>query len=464
MQEVVLRDYQIEDIEKGVTWGNLINANPPGLGKTLETLLTIKALPKGTTLVICPVIATGVWKYEAALWLDWTSTRITGEFKPKERARLLAEYNRKATNLLIINMQMLPEVMKVLPVWDNVIVDEIHLVGLLNYKNKAATLCEQLQYKHIFLLSGTPVRKGLQDLYVALHLIDRKRFRSYWSYVNRWCQVVDNGFGKEILDVPKNPIEFEAMIQGYMVRHPKPTDLPAKVRQPYVIMMDKEQDKYYNDLTSDLMTEIGDNLIITPGQMQLCVRLRQLLVCPKILGGNTYGTGIEALATYLVPEEFEQGHSVVIATVFRAAIPYIIEALQLNIPDIHIEQIHGQIKEPAAVVAQRFQDTKGHRKALIYTVQSGASWTAHSACSGFMLGYDWSAINNLQAEDRIHRLGQVNNVIWRYIMYEDSMDADVLARLDERTMAAGWTLEASNMIKKIKDKQQENLLARSNPK
>ena len=439
-----LREYQEEDVQFGLARkGGIINANPPGLGKTLETLDTLNRLPEGTTLVISPKMATGVWEYEANKWLGWKCLRITGEYKKEERQKIREEYDRGNTRLLIINVAMLEEIQAWRSIWDYVVIDEVHLLGLLNPTTKAFLSVDKLKYSRIFLLTGTPLRKGPQDLWGMLHLVDGKRFRHYWSFVNRYCTVIHNGFGKEILPRPLDPISFKSMLDEYMIRRKKEevlTELPDKIRQVYPLDMSPEQFRVHKELTEELLTEIGDDVLAVNGPMLLCLRLRQLLVCPRLLNIPEDGAALEALSTYLIPEEFAQGRSVVVGTPFRQAIPHIIEALKRSIKGIYIEVIHGEIKETAAQVAQRFQDHKGHQKVLIFTIKSGASWTAHAASTGFMLGYDWSAINNLQAEDRIHRLGQINKVMWKYLTYQDSIDKQVMDRLDDRAMAIGWTL------------------------
>lgn len=460
MSKYTLRAYQELDVKKSLARCGIINANPPGVGKTLETLDALSRLPKGSTLVICPKMASGVWAYEGEKWLDWDSFRYTGEYKAEIREAIREDYDKLPSRLFIINIQMLDEVLAWRDTWTNIVVDEAHLLGLLNSNSKAFKSMCRAKYERIFILTGTPVRKGPQDLWSLLHLIDPKRFRSYWAFVNRYCVVLNNGFGREIMNKPKHPEIFRQMLEPYMIRHKKEEilkDLPPKMRLIHNLSMNKEQEKAHAELIEEMMTELGDDLVLVQSTLSVILRTRQLMVCPKLIGGKTYGTAIDALCEYLVPEEFENNRSVAIATSFRQAIPYIAEALQKAIPDIQLFFIHGQIKETAQEVAMNYQLCTNRKKALIYTIQSGASWTATDASTGFMLGYDWSAINNEQAEDRIHRIGQTEIVYWKYLLYDNSVDEEVMNKLDERARGIKWTLEPRMMAKKIRDIQKRNL-------
>lgn len=460
MSKYQLRPYQELDVLKSIQNNGILNANPPGVGKTLETLDALSRLPGGTTLVLCPKMATGVWMAEAEQWLDWDSLRSTGEYKPIVRANIYKEYDKVPSRLFIANIQMLKEILMWRSSWDNLVIDEAHLLGLLNHESTGLKSILKIKYRHIFILTGTPIRRGPQDLWPMLHLLDPKKFRSYWGFVNRYCVVVDGRFGKDILNRPKDPIAFHNMLNEYMIRHKKEDilkDLPPKMVLGHEVLMNDEQLRVAKEIEENMMAEIGDDLLVTPSTLSQILRLRQLMVCPKLIGGKTYGTAIDSLVTYLIPEEFEQGRSVAIATSFRQAIPFIKEALIKEIPDVDIFEIHGQIKETAQSVAAAFQACRNTKKVIIYSIKSGASWTATDASTGFMLGYDWSAINNQQAEDRIHRIGQKEIVYWKYILYLDSIDLAVREKLQEKNRNITWVLDPREMIARRKARRTKNL-------
>lgn len=460
MTEFELRPYQKKDIAFMVAHKRVLNANEPGLGKTLETLTVINTISKGSTLIISPKIATGVWGYEASHWYGWDYIRITGEFKADERKAIREDFDRNPSRLLIINPAMLEEIQAWRSAWNTIVVDEAHLMGLLNPKSVSFALMQKMKCDNLFLLTGTPVRKGPQDLWPMLHLLNPLKFKAYWGFVNRYCHVIQGQFGKEILDKPKDPKAFKEMLDCYMVRNLKKNvlpELPDKQRQPIMVQMEGEQLRAYNEILNDMMLDTGDDLLLVSTRMTQDLRLRQLAVCPRILGIDSNGTALDALCDYLIPEEFACGRAVVIATPFRQAIPYIEQALKKALPKVTVDLIHGQMKETAQEVAQRFQERTNTNKILIYTIKSGASWTAHTASTGFMLGFEWSTTEQIQAEDRIHRLGQKNKVFWKYLLHDGTIDEAVMNKLDNKNMAIGWIMTPQEMYAKLEEIRNRNL-------
>jgi SNF2 family DNA or RNA helicase len=79
------------------------------------------------------------------------------------------------------------------------------------------------------------------------------------------------------------------------------------------------------------------------------------------------------------------------------------------------------------------------------------SFNAFSASNAFFVGAEWSAIENWQAEDRIHRIGQVSDrVNIYYLLYPDTIDDPILQRLDENTFAQNWVLDPLKLLDRLK--------------
>ena len=301
----VLRDYQKEDVLLMVKAKKYINNWDMGLGKTLATLACVQELDAFPCIIVCPKFALTVWQVEIEKWLGMKTTIYSGT--PKQREDQWRQFVVRGDKFLITNYAMVPEIalrsgidVKEIRTaissrgkwkWGSVIADEIHLGGLLNHKT--STYKVMLKMSKVipvgYYLTGTIVRQGCIDLFGPLSLVDNVKFTSYWSYVNRFCVTTKTPFGKEIERNPANLIEFRKMLRQYMVRRIKEevlTELPGKLRQALFVEMNSEQQKVYDELTAELMAivkETGD-LIVTPNQMTLMVRQRQILACPQVLG------------------------------------------------------------------------------------------------------------------------------------------------------------------------------------
>jgi len=450
--DIQLYDYQEANVRRLVEGRRMLLCDEPGLGKTLQILTTIHRLNSRKTLIVAPKIATGVFKHECKKWYNWDSIVYSGT--PKQRAKLRDDFNTGEYKILITNYALLDEIKMYYPQWTTIICDEVHLGGLLNKKTQKFKTLKSMVCENLFLMTATPIRSGPQDMWSLLHLLYPKVYNSYWAWVNKYCVVVDGLFGKEIQPKPKHPLKFKEMLNKHMVRNLKKdvlTQLPSKTRQVLPLEMTVKQRKAYNDLLHEMMIENdNDELIITVGVLAQLLRLRQILCCPKMIGIDDNGAAINALIEHYLPIEFDSKNAVVIATPFRQAVPYIAEAIQAAFPDVVIEQIHGGIKETAQEVAGRFQSIPTHKKVIIYTIKSGASWTATDANVGYFLGYEWTCIDNEQAEDRIHRIGQSKPVRINYILHPDTVDNLVLDKLDNKAYASNWALKPEELMKQVK--------------
>lgn len=447
-----LRSYQRQGIQFIEEHKRVILADEQGLGKTLTSLQAAMSLTQEPRriLVVAPRVALGTWRNEGRKWFGIDSFIYSGSSNKIARSALWKDYIGSTNSLLIITYAMLEEIGKRRRNWDVIIYDEYHRAGLINHKSATFKHANYLYCTNIILLSGTPVKKGPHNLYGPLHLIDPQKFRSYWSFVNAHCLVTKDYFGYTIEGRPKSPREFKKMLDQYLIRRRKEDvleDLPPLQRQALYIDLTNNQRVWYNRVVEEGIIEGGRGLILCPNDASKIIRLRQILICPKIVGLDDYGGALSVLPE-LVQESYDQNRPVTVCVPFREAIPYIVEVLR---PLGAIYTIHGQMKSDPVSVAELFQKDPRKNKALIFTIKSGMSFNAFSASNAFFVGAEWSAIENWQAEDRIHRIGQVSDrVNIYYLLYPDTIDDPILQRLDENTFAQNWVLDPLKLLDRLK--------------
>ncbi len=342
--------------------------------------------------------------------------------------------------------------------WEVVLADEFHLSGLMNHKTQTSKLFESHRkyFKYIYLITGTPIRQGVIDLYNPLHICDPERFTNYWQYVNRWCATIMTPFGKSIERNPRNIPEFRQMLDTYMVRRLKSEvlhDLPGKQRNAVGLIMTPKQQSMYNDLAKDFIYEGSEDesIIIAPNQMVTDLRLRQLLVTPRLLGGDDDGAGFNYLSE-VVPELLQRERPVVIFTPFRQAIPLLedlIRGWSLG-TSIHVLQ-GGMAPEEFATSWQSFQESSSKNKIMLCVIKSGASFHATEAADCFFLGYEWDFNLNEQSEDRLCRLGQTRFVNCNYFVHAgDSIDEQVKEKLNSKKQSASWIIGTAQQYREMR--------------
>jgi len=435
-----------------------------GLGKSLTTLAALDTLEGYPCLIVVPKFGLMVWQAEIEKWLGEPAIIYSG--KPKERDQQWKDFLEYGVRYLITNYALLAEValksgIQVKNVrtantttgtfkWKAIVWDEIHMGGLFNHKNDtfkvSAKLSRDIPIR--FALTGTPFRQGVVDLFGPLHLVSPKRFDSYWSYVGKYCIRIKSAFGTSIERNPADVASFRAMLSEFMIRRLKDEvakELPGKWRQSLWVKMDEEQQQVYDELTSQLIAEIPESgdLLITPNQMTLQMRQRQILACPKVLGLKTRGAGLDAIIEHS-HTSLDEDKPIVIFTPFKKGVADIEQAIHEEYPNAYVYKITGGLTaEEFGRQWQSFQKDRYKHRVLICVIKSGASFQATTAATAYFLGYEWDFNLNEQGEDRLYRIGQSNFVNIFYAMHKGTVDEAVAARLNEKKSASDWVVGTS---------------------
>lgn len=464
LEEVLqeMRPYQIDGLKQMAARHAWIEADDMGLGKTLTCLASclskIGDLAGKRCLILCSTISVGVWNEELRKWFDLRALNYTGT--PQQRKKTWARFERdEDIHFIITTYAMLKELPRG---WDAVFADEYHLSGLMNHKTKTAQLFEQHRpyFRNIFLITGTPIRQGVIDLYFPLHICDPQTFPNYWQFVNKHCVVIKTPFGKSIERNPRDIAGFRKLLNNYMVRRLKSEvlhDLPGKQRNAIPLEMTPLQQRMYDEILKEFLYigEAANDTVLAPNQMVADLRLRQLLVTPRLLGGDEDGAGFAYLSE-VVPSLLHAGRPVVIFTPFRQAITLLEDLVKGWGLNTSVYTLMGGMT-PAAFADswQKFQNLKSANKVLLCVIKSGASFHATASADCFFLGYEWDFNLNEQAEDRLCRLGQNNFVNCNYLLHTgDTVDMQVKSRLNEKKWSANWIIGSDRQYRDLLQKTQ----------
>jgi SNF2 family DNA or RNA helicase len=418
---LTIRPYQEEGLNFLAEHGRAALWDEPGLGKSMQSLLAMNYLlhDRARILVVSPGDAVGVWQDETEKWLG-------------EEASVFAGMGAKATALdhqgvVVTNYHRLDDALG-WGEWDGVIFDESQMLRNRNTRTLFKAVRGYFDNRRYglhrvpaFFLSGTPIVKHTGDLWPILHLIDKKRWSSYWSFVKKYCLVWEDEHGWHVEGVT-NTKALWAETASVSLRRTGVLNLPPLTRQRVRLQMTPKQYRAYKDIERDMYTDIGDSLIIAPNALAREQRLRQLLACPRILGIDEDGAALNALAALA-----ERGSDpFVVFSPFEQALVHAEVTLRKHRRVFHVKGGMGA----------RFRDTinafnraakAGEAPVLLCTVWMGKGWSvAGQAYECFMLGVDWNDTTMTQAEKRLGRDGQKLPVYSRYFVHERSHDMDAL--------------------------------------
>lgn len=434
--------YQIEGIKRGLQDNNLLLTDEQGLGKTLQALYIadIKSKEEGYkyTLIVCGVNGLKYnWLAEVEEHLGEEAyilgSRINRngnltEGTIKERLEALnkienGEINNRfiITNIETLRNQDIKEKIRELCIKDIIgmtIIDEMHRVS--NIKSAQGSSLNFLKTRNKIGLTGTPVVNKPFDLYAPLTWLGIEK-RSEYDFKHRYGVYVERyGQGRSYQELIEytNLGELKDILSNVMLRREKKDvlDLPEVVYMKETIELDKEQQKLYNLIRNELVSQI-DELVLDPNPLAKFTRLRQACSCPRALDGSITKNAKYKRAIELIEDIRAEGKKAIIYSNFAFAVRELDALLKDN--KIKSYTITGEEKNKKAVI-DKFKE---NGDVLVGSIQAlGTGYTITEATTIIFLDLPWTYANLIQAVDRAHRIGQKNNITVISLLAKDSVD------------------------------------------
>ena len=160
--------HQVEGIRRLMISPSLLLADDMGTGKTLMVLAAAEGRP---LLVVCPVVAKGVWVAEAARWTPNYRVSVLdgrGSFRWPE-----------AGEIVITNYEILSDKCGPAPAHVAVALDEAHKIkspkAIMTKRCRAICHAARVSQGATWLLTATPLTKDPRDLWSLLEAVKLER-------------------------------------------------------------------------------------------------------------------------------------------------------------------------------------------------------------------------------------------------------------------------------------------------
>ena len=468
--------------------GDALLGDEMGAGKTIQALAALEALGDGLpAIVICPNAVKKNWAREIERWFP-AARAVVIEGSAAVRNRLLAgpssldpktitivnieavrSFSRLApygstrlkrcrtcdkTNgedgLSVARCQVHPKILNQIA-FKTVIVDEAHRIK--DPQSQQTRACWAVMHgstvKRRWALTGTPLANHPGDLWSIMHGVSPIDFPSKSKFVDRYALTGWNSYGG--LDIvglnPEHREEFYKIFDPRFRRMPKALvldQLPPKVRQRRNVEMTPKQKKAYREIEESSITRTDDgSLIVAPTNLVARTRLLQFASTYATVDPETNQVLLHEPSTKLdtLDDIYDElgtfdtgGRPIVVCAESRQLID--LAAARLAKRKIPHGLITGAQKTWERDIALRdFQD--GRLPVLLFTLKAGGvGLTMTAADTMVRLQRSWSMIDNMQGEDRIHRIGSeihpsVNIID---IIASDTVEEDQLDRLDEKAL------------------------------
>ena len=317
-------------------------------------------------------------------------------------------------------------------------------------------LGQSAKYKRI--LTGSPITQSPMDLYSQCYFLDKDLlgFDSYWSFQGRYAIIRQTRIGnhsfQQIVGF-RNLSELTDKLHrfSYRVTKEQALDLPEKIYTTREVNLTSDQIKHYNSMKDSAVALLdGGDMVTAPEVMTRLLRLQQLL-CGYLVtdDGETVEIANHRIDAMLDTIE-EMDGKVIIWSRFRHDIKKIRKALEKDYGSGTVVTYYGDTsQEDRDKAIDRFQNDEGTKFFVGNAQTAGRGLTLTAATNVIYYSNDFNLETRIQSEDRCHRIGQKNNVLYVDLVVPDSIDIHIVKVLQSKITLAGRTLgeEARKWLK-----------------
>jgi SNF2 family DNA or RNA helicase len=366
----------------------------------------------------------------------------------------------------------------------HIVLDEAHRIS--NRKTQTRKAASVLKATWRTALTGTAASKNPSQVWSILNFLDPKTWSSFWAFHMRYVhEVVDHAGNKSVIGPNLHTLpELQQRLKPIMVRHRKSEvlpELPPKQYKQVWVDLSPKQRKLYDEMRLKMLTWVGENedepLVATVVIAQL-IRLQQIaLATPTFVTksvrrqtkciledrdheGDCIGPGPEDdekgvwhgkyhdeevveihledpsskldAAIEIIEDLVAQGEQVVIFSQFTRMVDLLCARLEKR--GITFGKYTGSTRDNTR---NRIEEDFEAGRISVFAGQfqaGGVGLNLQTASTVIFLDRAWTARDNIQAEDRIHRIGQfAATVLVIDIMARNTVD---MGRF--QSMAGGW--------------------------
>jgi len=398
------RPYQ----RRGINWlykrlslfGWALLADDMGLGKTFQALTTLRYLlnSEDRMLVVAPRAASETWRDELKKW-GFHDSVVVSPTRPKSYVEaasarvVVTSYDHRVLDKTIDSAFE--------DVWPQaLILDEIHRVkGRKSLRSKKLKDIGPLATYRLGL-SATPQYDRPRDLFQQLEILSGKAFGNKYAFDIAYCAAKEGKHGGLDNKGQSNPDELKLRMSYYLLRREKvdvADELPSLTRQVRWVDATNEAKR---DLAKAQMG-FGKGSLHTALMSTLKGKMEEAMLLAS-----------EAKRFLLFTWTKQHVHQMTRLLNTEYETPCV--------------AITGELSVEKRAKEIRLAKSKGW--GIVATLESASESLNLQgvASTGIMHAISWQALRMWQGEGRLHRLGQLDPVLWYYLAMHDSADMVVL--------------------------------------
>ena len=447
-------------------WNGAIIGDEMGLGKTLSAIVCMES----PCVAVVPALLKQNWAREIAMWRPTLTVAVIEGRRPE-----LVDTVSRAADVIVINYDVLDAHVEWLSARRNktLVADEAHYLKTFRIKwdkTKRANHVEvgpgktSRRTKAFYdlrmampkdgrpiLLTGTPILNRTKELFPLLFFLDPVVWgakNSQLAFWRRYCGGHKTRFGYDANGRTNTQELNQRLVEHYMVRHTKEqvlVDLPEKKRSTMEVSLTPDYQNKYIRAARDFLSWVKSN-----GGAEAVAKASRALVLTKLTALRRLSAiGKSAsVVNYIVEFFVSTQRPLVVMGVHKDAFAKIEEGINaVNeayraqkedemspiVPrEIRYAKVVGGMNASTRQKAiDDFQD--GHLDVILYSIPIATGTTLTRSQDMLFFERMWRPADQVQAEDRIHRIGQQNAVSIVYMDGSGTIDAKMGMMLQNKS-------------------------------
>ena len=488
-----LKDYQIKGLQWMVSlFNNHLNgilADEMGLGKTIQTISLLTYLYemkniRGPYLVIVPLSTLSNWSSEFAKWAPTLRT-ISFKGSPNERKAKQAKIRAGEFDVVLTTFEYIIKERALLSKvkWVHMIIDEGH--RMKNAQSKLSlTLNTHYHADYRLILTGTPLQNNLPELWALLNFVLPKIFNSVKSFDEWFNTPFANTGGQDKIELSEEETllvirRLHKVLRPFLLRRLKKDvekELPDKVEKVVKCKMSALQQIMYQQMLKYRRLFIGDQnnkkMVGLRGFNNQIMQLKKICNHPFVFEevedqiNPTRETnddiwrvaGKFELLDRILPKLKATGHRVLIFFQMTQIMDIMEDFLRyINIKYLRLDG-HTKSDERSELLRLFNAPDSEYLCFILSTRAGGLGLNLQTADTVIIFDTDWNPHQDLQAQDRAHRIGQKNEVRILRLITTNSVEEVILERAYKKLDIDGKVIQAGKFDNKSTSEEQEALL------
>ena len=491
-----LKEYQLRGLEWMVSlYNNHLNgilADEMGLGKTIQSIALVTYLIEakqepGKFLIIVPLSTITNWTLEFERWAPSVKKIV---YKGSQQQRKALSYGIRAGDFTVLlttyeyvirDRNMLAKFR-----WAYMIIDEGH--RLKNTQSKLfQTLTQYYRTRNRLILTGTPLQNSLPELWALLNFILPKVFNSVKSFDEWFNTPFENTGHQERLELSEEESllvirRLHKVLRPFLLRRLKKDvekDLPDKVEKVVKCKLSALQARVYKQLLEHNALFVGARVqghhrAGLRGLNNKVMQLRKICNHPFVFEEVEDAVNPGRLTTDLIwrsSGKFELLDRILPklkATKHRTLLFFqmtqVMDIMEdfLRLRGIKYLRLDGATKadDRQAMLKLFNAPDSEYFCFLLSTRAGGLGLNLQTADTVVIFDTDWNPHQDLQAQDRAHRIGQKHEVRIYRLITEDSVEEVILQRAHQKLDIDGKVIQAGRFDNKSSSEEQEAFLRR----